>query len=183
MDGAGPSQVAPPSELEGSVKGDVLAAERIDGRWYVYGGYGPNEYDLSHIDVVIDPGGTDVYRYPRSERPRVQLVVDWDGDDRYLGENGAAGPASGLLGVSVVVDRAGNDHYEGGDLSCGAGLMGAGLILDLAGNDTYKGARWTQGAAKYGFGGIVDLGSGADTYLAHEFGQGVGGATGAVCLR
>jgi hypothetical protein len=160
------------------VKGDILAAERIDGRWYVYGGFSPNEYDMTWIDVVIDPGGDDHYRYPRSQRPAVQLVVDWAGADRYAGENGAAGPASGLLGVSVVVDREGDDHYEGGALSCGAGLMGVGLLFDLNGNDTYKGTIWTQGAAKHGFGAIVDLGRGFDAYFAHEFSQGAGGPRG-----
>jgi hypothetical protein len=171
-------RVAIPAELEGAVKGDVLAVERIESRWYIYGGPGPNEYDMSRIDVVIDPAGDDHYRYPRNERPKVQLVVDWAGNDRYAGENGAAGPASGLLGVSIALDREGNDHYEGGDLSCGAGLMGVGLILDLAGNDSYQGARWTLGAAKYGFGGIVDLGPGSDTYISHEFSQGAGGPRG-----
>lgn len=175
---SGQPRVAIPAELAGAVKGDVLAVERIDGRWYIYGGFGLNEYDMTRIDVVIDPGGADLYHYPRNERPKVQLVVDWAGDDRYSGEDGAAGPASGLLGVSVVVDREGNDRYEGGACSGGAGLMGAGLILDQAGNDSYEGASWSLGAAKYGFGGIVDLGRGRDTYIAHEFSEGTGGPRG-----
>lgn len=171
-------RVAIPAELAGAVKGDVLAVERIDGRWYIYGGFGTNEYDMTRIDVVIDPGGDDLYRHRRNERPKVQLIVDWAGDDRYSGENGAAGPASGLLGVSVVVDREGNDRYEGGALSAGAGLMGVGLILDQDGNDSYEGTSWSVGAAKYGFGGIVDLGRGRDTYVAHEFSEGTGGPRG-----
>jgi hypothetical protein len=152
--------------------------ERIDGRWFVYGGFGRNEYDMTRIDVVIDPGGDDVYRYPRATRPKVQLVMDQAGNDRYVSENGAAGPASGLLGANVVLDRAGNDKYEGGDLSCGASLMGVGLLFDLDGNDSYQGTLWSLGAAKYGFGAIVDLGRGADTYIAHQFSEGAGGSRG-----
>jgi hypothetical protein len=171
-------RVAIPAELAEAVKGDILGVERIDGRWYIYGGPGANEYDMSRLDVVIDPGGDDHYRYPRNERPKVQLIVDWAGNDRYTGDNGAPGPASGLLGVSVVVDHQGNDRYEGGVRSCGAGLMGVGLILDHSGNDTYEGTRWSIGAAKYGFGGIVDLGPSSDTYLAHELSQGAGGPRG-----
>ncbi|MBN8730421.1 MAG: hypothetical protein J0L64_07780 [Acidobacteria bacterium] len=132
-----------PSELKSAVKGDILAAERIDGGWFVYGGFGSNEYDMSLIDVVIDPAGDDIYRYPGNARPSVQLILDWAGNDRYLGENGAAGPASGLLGVSVLIDRAGEDRYSGGNLSCGGGLMGVGLLMDLGGNDSYQAVEWS----------------------------------------
>lgn len=175
--GAGPPPAAPPEELAGAVRGDVLAAERIDGRWYVYGGPGPNEYDLSKIDVVIDAGGDDVYRYPMNQRPRVQLVFDWAGNDRYIGENGAAGPASAMLGVSVIVDRSGNDVYEGGMRSCGVGIMGIGVIVDVEGNDNYRGTKWSLGAGYYGFGGIVDL-DGSDVYMAQQYSQAIGGPRG-----
>ena len=76
-----PAPATIPGELAGAVKGAVTAVERIAGRWYVYGGPGANEYDMSRIDIVIDPGGDDVYRYPRDGRPRIQLILDWSGND------------------------------------------------------------------------------------------------------
>lgn len=184
--------VAVPRELEGAVQGELLAVERIDGRWYVYGGPGRNEYDLSRIDVVIDPGGNDRYRHSGLQRPKVQLVVDWSGNDVYSSEGEIPGPASGMLGVSVIMDHAGDDRYEGGLRSCGAGLMGIGLILDHAGNDTYKGTKWSLGFGRYGFGGIVDLEDppkvrplgryeypdGSDIYQAQESSEGYGGTRG-----
>lgn len=171
------SAVALPLALAGAVTGDVLAVEQIGGRWFVYGGAGPNEYDLSRIDVVVDAGGNDTYRYPSNSRPQVQLVIDQAGNDRYVGEKDAAGPASAMLGVSIVIDGQGNDHYEGGLRSCGVGVMGIGLILDVNGNDTYQGTQWSIGAGYYGFGGIVDL-DGGDVYLAQRYSQAIGGPRG-----
>jgi len=181
-----PNTVSPsavPKALEGAVKGDVLAVEQIDGRWYVYGGHGLNEYDMSRIDVVIDPAGDDIYHYPNPKRPKVQFVIDWAGHDLYRGENGTPGPGSALLGVNVVLDHQGNDRYEGGERSCGVGVMGIGLIVDHSGNDKYRGTKWSLGAGYYGFGGIVDLQTaggprGEDAYVAEYFSQGIGGPRG-----
>ncbi|MEZ5398930.1 MAG: S1C family serine protease [Bryobacteraceae bacterium] len=175
----GPSRsaVALPPALAGAVTGNVLAVEQIGGRWYVYGGAGPNEYDLSRIDVVVDAGGDDRYRYPSNSRPWVQLVIDQAGNDRYVGEKDGAGPASAVLGVSILIDGQGNDHYEGGLRSCGVGVMGIGLILDVNGNDTYQGTQWSIGGGYYGFGGIVDL-DGGDVYLAQRYSQAIGGPRG-----
>lgn len=181
-----------PGGLAGAVKGEVLAVARFEDRWYVYGGSGANEYDLSKIDVVIDPGGNDRYRYSSPARPKVQLVVDWAGNDVYSSEGEIPGPASAMLGVSAIIDHQGNDRYEGGLRSCGAGLMGIGIILDHAGNDTYKGTKWSLGFGRYGFGGIVDLEDppkvrplrkyeypdGSDIYQAQESSEGYGGARG-----
>jgi len=189
----------PPRKLRGIVEGDILAAEQSDGRWIVVGGFGPNRYDLSKIDVVIDPGGDDVYFYssgadagasggasPRGsvgtrsgtsrggsdDRPPIQVVVDFAGNDKYEG-----GPASATLGISLLVDVAGNDRYEGKARSCGVGVMGVGILADLGGNDTYSGTTWSLGAGVYGVGAILDLG-GSDAYTAEYLSEGVGGPRG-----
>jgi len=164
--------VRPPRKLRGIVEGDILAAEQADGRWIVFGGPGPNRYDLSKLDVVIDPGGDDVYHYSSDERPPIQVVVDFAGNDKYEG-----GPASATLGISILVDVAGNDRYEGKARSCGVGVMGVGILADLAGNDTYAGTTWSLGAGVYGVGAILDLG-GSDTYIAEYLSEGVGGPRG-----
>ena len=93
---------------------------------------------MSRLDIVIDAGGNNLYRYPRAERPTLQLVVDWAGNAVYVGENGVPGPAGARLGVSVSVDRQGDDRYEGGSRSCGVGVMGIGLLIDHSGNDSYR---------------------------------------------
>ncbi|MBM4035429.1 MAG: hypothetical protein FJ291_27120 [Planctomycetes bacterium] len=161
-----------PRKLRGAVEGDILAAEQADGRWIVVGGFGPNRYDLSKIDVVIDPGGDDAYHYSSEDRPPIQVVVDFAGNDKYEG-----GPASATLGISILVDAAGNDRYEGNARSCGVGVMGVGILADLAGNDTYAGTSWSLGAGVYGVGAILDLG-GSDTYTAEYLSEGVGGPRG-----
>jgi len=165
-----------PRALRGAVEGDILAAEKIDGRWIVYGGFGPNRYDLSKIDVVIDPGGDDAYFYSSEERPAIQVVVDFAGNDRY--ESKTAGPASALLGISILVDVAGNDRYEGRTRACGVGVMGVGILCDLGGADVYTGGTWSLGVGVYGFGAILDLGGEADTYIAEYLSEGVGGPRG-----
>jgi len=162
----------PPRKLRGIVEGDILAAEESDGRWIVIGGFGPNRYDLSKVDVVIDPGGDDAYHYSSDERRPIQVVVDFAGNDRYDG-----GPASATLGVSILVDVQGNDRYEGKARSCGVGVMGVGILADLGGNDAYAGTTWSLGAGVYGVGAILDL-DGSDTYIAEYLSEGVGGPRG-----
>lgn len=177
------SSVPIPDELADAVRGDVLAILEASGRLYVYGGFGPNEYDMSLIDCVIDAGGDDTYRYPdeaTEANPSIQVIVDLAGNDKYLGGDSAiaAGPAGALLGVSLLVDHAGNDRYEGKSRSCGAGMMGVGLLVDRAGADTYTGTKWSVGAAFYGVGAVIDLGSGNDVYTTHHFSQAIGGPRG-----
>lgn len=167
-----------PDVLVSAVKGDVLAIAHRGGDWVVYGGPGPNEYDLSVIAVVIDAAGDDVYRYPVQERPSVQVVVDFAGNDQYVASESADGPGSAMLGVNLIVDHAGNDRYEGGARSCGVGIMGVGMIVDHSGADQYAGTRWSLGAAFYGLGAIMDLGGDSDVYTAHTFSQAIGGPRG-----
>jgi len=72
-----------------------------------------------------------------------------------------------MYGVSLLVDRAGNDIYSGKEWSLGAACYGAGMILDLGGGDTYLGEFLCQGVGgPRGFGCIVDE-SGRDLYRAN----------------
>ncbi len=90
------------------------------------------------------------------------LVIDPGGDDVYTGMNAASGPG---LPVSMVLDLAGNDRYEGGETSgsLAYGLLGIGVLVDAGGNDVYRNASIGIGAACYGFGGLFDL-DGDDVY-------------------
>lgn len=166
-----------PLKIRKAVTGEVLAVRHEGGRWLVFGGGGPNSYDLSKIDIVVDAGGDDVYYYSAEARPRIQLVIDCSGNDRYTSA-GACGPAGACLGVSLLVDHEGNDTYEGNFLSCGASLLGVGVIVDHDGADRYSGTTCSQGAGYYGLGAVLDLGGGSDTYTAQVTSQGLGGPKG-----
>lgn len=176
--------IALPEALANAVSGSILGAVEVNGSWVIYGGPGPNTYDMTTLGIVIDPGGDDVYRYPvdPGARPDVQFVVDMAGNDRHEGTDGdAAAAASAMFGICVIVDHVGNDSYIGGNRSAGVGVMGVGLLIDHAGADVYKGASWSCGSAFYGLGAILDLANGGgdnDLYEAHLMSQGVGGPRG-----
>jgi len=178
-DMADAGEQTPEQRRSGAVEGTVHDMIQVNGRWIVIGGLDDNTYDMSKVDIVIDTGGDDTYRYPDNQQMRQQrvgLIVDMQGDDRYESEFG--GPAGALAGVNIVVDREGDDSYESVNFGCGAGVLGVGLLIDHAGNDVYNGETWSQGVGFYGLGAILDLGSGSDVYKAHTNSQGVGGPRG-----
>jgi hypothetical protein len=160
--------------LQGAATGDVLHIAVDPEGFIIVGGAGPNTYDMDRILAVYDPGGNDEYRYASPTPGKCTLVIDERGDDRHTSTTNFAGPASAVVGAAVIDDRAGNDHYEGRRLSCGAGLLGVGILLDRGGHDVYKGTDWSQGVGFYGAGLIIDLG-GSDEYLGEMRAQGVGG--------
>ena len=122
----------------------------------------------------------------------VGILVDEQGDDRYLGKTLAVGTGhSG--GFGHLRDRAGHDTYTAIRSSVGAGiLVGLGLLEDFGGDDTYAwydpvggvidnnndcrdGTANLQGAALLGAVGILRDFAGADTYnAAAENSQGMG---------
>ncbi len=167
-----------PEELADAISGEILSATHTKHGWCVYGSSGTNEYDMSKIAVVVDAGGNDHYRYSTQDRPRVQIIIDREGDDTYDAAEGVAGPASALFGISMLVDDAGNDVYKGASRSCGVGVMGIGVLLDRNGADQYSGKQWSCGGAFYGCGAIVDLGGGNDVYTTETFSQAIGGPRG-----
>lgn len=167
------TQAVLPRALREAVSGTILGARRVGDRWYVIGGPADNTYDLSVVDVVLDLGGQDQYRYPDDPRQRQQVVIDHGGDDTYSG----AGAVSACLGLSLVVDHAGRDTYSGETRSVASALLGVALLVDHAGHDTYRSTSWGQGAAIYGTAGLLDL-QGNDVYWSHHASQGIGGPRG-----
>jgi len=82
------------------------------------------------------------------------------------GKTGALG--LGAVGVGMLMDRAGNDHYEIGRVGQGAGVCGVGVLCDLGGSDRYLCFQEAQGFARVkGFGALVDL-EGDDVYEAND---------------
>ncbi|MEW6743361.1 MAG: hypothetical protein AB1486_11440 [Planctomycetota bacterium] len=121
------------------------------------------------LSVILDLRGNDTY-LGRASGPvhacgGVSLLVDLAGKDRYEGERfGSASGAGG--GVAILVDHEGNDTYVTRGYGQGCGLCGVGLLYDRKGNDTYDGACYAQGATRGGgLGALVDW-EGNDSYLA-----------------
>ena len=165
-----------------AVEGPVLGARLVDGELWVVGGEQANRYDMDLVAAVFDTGGPDVYAFSTMARGPYQIIIDQSGDDLYESSAAFAGPAAAAFSVSVLDDRAGNDHYvshhEG---AIAAGLFGVALLIDEAGDDRYSnetpGAGWSQGIGVYGAGVLVDR-AGDDRYEAQVLAQGVGGPGG-----
>ena len=105
--------------------------------------------------------------------PDCALLVDFGGNDTYLGATGATGPD---LPVSVCIDLAGDDTYRGGYAGLpaqGAGVLGIGMLLDLAGDDRYEAHTFAQGCGRFGVGVLYDE-NGTDEYRSEGFAQGAG---------
>jgi hypothetical protein len=166
-------------KVEG-VSGTVLQEIDTPAGKIVIGGRGNNVYELDKMTgvcAVIDLGGNDVYHEGTvsPQRP-VLVVIDLAGNDRYEGtQPGIQGGA--MLGVSMLVDAAGDDVYNAKDIAQGSAVGGVGILIDLSGNDHYRGFRRVQGQALGGVGILLDR-AGNDDYHAAMWAQGFGGPLG-----
>ena len=165
--------------IEG-ITGSIIARIDTPAGAIVIGGRGQNVYQLdkiSAVNVVIDLGGDDgYYEGTVSLKRPVLVVVDLDGNDGYRGSKpGVQGGA--IMGVSMLLDVAGNDVYLAKDVAQGSCIAGAGILIDYAGNDTYTGVRRVQAQAVGGVGILIDR-AGSDRYHAAMWAQGFGGPLG-----
>ncbi|MBN1551098.1 HEAT repeat domain-containing protein [bacterium] len=145
-------------------------------------------YISKGVACVIDMGGDDIYTQTRKGTQGsgifgVGILVDYDGNDTYIGSNWSQGSAFGGLGL--LYDERGQDKYLCESWSQGAGLLGVGLNVDVDGSDSFVCGMMSQGfGSTMGFGGLINV-SGDDTYSAGEsnpdmsvqwncFAQGVG---------
>ena len=105
--------------------------------------------------------------------------VDHAGDDHYvLAEAGERGQSIAWdLGVSLLLDRAGDDRYEARGLAQAfAAQNGLALLVDLGGSDAYSCVeptlcqgrsgenRYAGGRGAGSLGAMFDLGADFDTY-------------------
>ncbi|MCH7689817.1 MAG: hypothetical protein IIA17_02070 [candidate division Zixibacteria bacterium] len=130
------------------------------GRRSIYQGSAGATSSLDNpISVIIDMGGNDYYGYQRKHYPPTTAV--------------------GILGIGVVIDTKGDDHYNGSTFAQGAGFFGVGVLLDREGDDKYKAEVSSQGCGYFGIGLCLD-GTGHDKYYLYGDGQGMGGVGGGV---
>jgi hypothetical protein len=131
-----------------------------------------DKYDRGPYLLIIDFGGDDEYvDCPVTDKTfPISIVIDYAGNDEY---HGRCGPATGVAGYAVVLDREGDDSYTSDRVGLATGIFGLGLILDCAGDDFYSGDLYAEGAGLFGGGVLTDL-KGNDEYACFQGGQGFG---------
>ncbi|MBT3605088.1 MAG: hypothetical protein HN521_18665, partial [Candidatus Latescibacteria bacterium] len=132
----------------------------------IVGGVGKDVYS-EPVLLLIDLGGNDHY-VCQSDSSRLSVVIDLGGDDFYEGAFG-----SGIVGVGLIVDVQGQDRYISGGIGQGAGVGGVGVLIDLGGDDFYQADVGGQGFGLYGVGILCDR-AGDDEYVGALLVQGVG---------
>ncbi|MBN1866364.1 hypothetical protein JW916_03635 [Candidatus Sumerlaeota bacterium] len=137
----------------------------------------PVETEEEAILLCIDLDGDDVYRSGGAnqsfEQP-ISILIDAAGNDRYEGaREGRAQFGAGTFGYGILVDCAGDDSYKAGTLALGSGLLGFGALLDAAGDDSCDAFSHAQGAGTFGLGLAIDM-KGRDAYAAYTMAQGFG---------
>lgn len=178
--------IARPDWLDARILGDFLWAEQTEQGIFLVGAGGTNIYGAS-VAAIIDTGGDDAYigrtgsgrgtaaGWPEGA-PRAQVIVDLDGDDRYLSP-GDVSAGGAVMGVSLLYDAAGDDVYAASRIAQGAGIIGHGALIDGDGDDHYALDAIGQGAALAGTGLALD-GTGSDYWSAALLAQGSGGPMG-----
>lgn len=165
------------------------------------------------VSLLVDAGGDDTYRnnaggsgvavgcqapipdadiLPPSppspsdlRSPRAGVLLDLDGEDRYVGQADCGSNGGGHWGSGLLVDDGGQDVYHAGERGTNGGGhgVGFGLLVDTTGDDRYQaGDEGTNGGGDSAFGltgqlglGLLLDGGGDDTYDAGESGTNGGG--------
>lgn len=129
--------------------------------------------DLGGDDVYAAPTGGNASEVDREVRlgRRVGIVLDYDGNDSYEATCfGSLG--SGILGCGLLIDFAGNDRYLGSEWTQGCAFGGVGILVDHGGDDHYRADLFAQGVAFHGVGLLLDH-DGDDQYDARGYAQGM----------
>ncbi len=125
--------------------------------------------------LILDPGGDDTYHlsgYP-VEYP-LTAIIDVAGNDRYISSDSTTpGIGGAILGMAVVIDKSGDDLYQGINLTQGSALFGVGVVMDNNGNDKYRAKFYSQGSGSFGL-GILSDSTGDDSLYCWANSQGFG---------
>lgn len=137
------------------------------------------------VALLIDVGGNDRYTRAGANRDRYHplcVAIDLAGDDEYKApeeDSGAFG--SGVLGVGILWDDAGDDLYDAPRRGLGSAYCGVGMLVDNAGKDRYRSIDASQASATCGFALLLDR-AGDDTYESHRCSQGFAGPNAVAAL-
>ena len=165
--------------IEG-VSGRVVAKIDTPSGRIVIGGKGPKTYKLDEmkdVAVVIDLGHGNTYEEGTTSLDRpVLIILNLGGGNVFRGKKpGIQG--AGLLGISLVVNREGNNSYQADDLAQASAIAGVGIIVEHGGKNKYRGVRRVQGQALGGVGILIGRG-GQNDYHAAMWAQGFGAPLG-----
>ncbi len=150
----------------------------------IFGTYGDDSYYLNDLNysIIVDPGGNDRYiKNNQLSEKKVkhifnQAIIDLSGNDSYLSLDNS-GIASAIMGVSLLIDKQGNDMYRGKTWAQASAFAGASALYDLSGNDSYQADSFSQASALFGSSSLIDK-KGNDSYQIRHHGQGLGLAYG-----
>lgn len=158
----------------GRNKGPVLyEAETPIGK-VIVGGLGPNIY-REDAALILDLGGDDIYlNNAGGTRPGmpVALVIDWEGNDRYISEENFSQGAA-VLGGGFLLDLSGDDMFISAEGSQGAGFFGLGFLYHGDGDAVYEARSFSQGIGQMGI-GLLHNGAGNNLYHCLYAGQALG---------
>jgi len=126
------------------------------------------------IGMLTDAGGNDSYSSKGwcvqggSYIMSLGVLHDGGGDDTYYAQSGQG---SGIhVTNAILIDRQGNDKYEG-EFRCGGsgGDRTPGFLIDYQGNDTYisKTSSYGTGVKPFSYSLFIDY-RGDDTYICGE---------------
>ncbi|MGL6195900.1 MAG: M56 family metallopeptidase, partial [Thermoguttaceae bacterium] len=135
-----------PETIQGTVRkkygdNDMQVIETEAGEILI-GGVENNVYKLNdqiyqNVVAIIDRGGNDTYLDGTCDLNRpVFVIIDIGGDDTYYGSHAGVQGGS-ILGLSMLIDVAGNDTYAAKDIAQGSSIGGVGILIDQNGNDKY----------------------------------------------
>jgi hypothetical protein len=156
----------PKSRQEIKTPKGLVVIGTVDDENYVY---------ASPPILILDPGGNDTYRvsgylpdYP------LTAIIDIAGNDKYISDDSTSpGIGGAILGMSVLIDKSGDDIYEAENLAQGSGIFGVGMVMDNNGNDKYRAKFFSQGSGAFGVGVLSDS-TGDDSLYCWANSQGFG---------
>ena len=153
-------------QLPGYGQGGALSFRSLPwrGKLTAYGGVG----------MLVDDGGNDRYRSKGwcdqggSYIMSLGVLYDSGGDDQYSAQTGQG---SGIhITNAILIDKSGNDIYEGQFRSGGSGGdCSPGFLIDYDGDDVYKSrtSSYGTGVKPRSFSLFIDY-QGKDTYICSE---------------
>lgn len=191
------------SNLLSQVSPTLRYSWRLSTAWgdIVLNGAGDQQYIDPKALLIIDTGGNDTYincPTQKSAAHWLSIVLDSDGNDKYLSDSGFSGkavrdadsrksqrglpgPGSALMGITVLIDKKGNDLYRSARSSFASATLGVSVLIDEEGDDKYDSYADSIGFGKFGIGLLIDR-TGTDEYrgFTQTMGCGLTGGIGAL---
>lgn len=137
-----------------------------DDEWT--GRYASTTHTWMGASVVLDVRGSDVHGADTPDVTSEQI----SSFDAFHVDHGFS-QGSGLLGVGLLADGAGDDRYAASVYAQGSAALGVGMLYDGGGMDDYQLGNHGQGAAFFGLALLLDV-EGDDRYGVYTMGQGAG---------